>query len=70
MPDFQHMTDDEIITYIENYGTEEQRVLVDKLCDFTTYEEPDYDLCPHCADKRTEIDDLEEKIAEAKAALA
>ena len=69
MPDFRHMTPDEIVNHIENHGTEEQRVLVDKLCDFFDPEEPDWDECPYCDDKRTIIDDLEKKIDDAMAAL-
>ncbi len=58
------MTDIEIVNYIEYYGTEEQRVLVDKLCNFFDPEEPDWDECPYCDDKIGKIDELKDEVAE------
>ncbi len=56
MGKYTHLREDEIISRIEKFGTEDEREILRKIMPV---------LCPHCEDKDEMIDDLESKIKEA-----
>lgn len=43
---FQHMSAKEIKSHVEKFGTDEQRILVDKL--YVDPSDMDWDYCPEC----------------------
>lgn len=64
MGKYTHLTEDEIVSHIEKFGTEDEReimALVRPLADWND--------CPVCEEKDSELIDLETKIEKAIEAL-
>jgi hypothetical protein len=62
MSKYQHMNERELVNHIELFGTEDERVILEKLY---TGGEPDYDDCPHCERNDSAMDSLRAKVREA-----
>jgi len=61
---FKHMSEREVISHIENLGTEDEKELLAVL-----QKEPDWSECPECVSLDAELNIAESKIAEAREVL-
>jgi len=60
MSKYLHLNEDEIISHVEKFGTEDEKDIVTKLRPKMAYED-----CPHCENMAGDIDDLKDTIKEA-----
>ncbi len=65
MGKYTHLNEDEIISHVEKFGTEDEQEILNKIRPVLDYED-----CPHCENMAGDIDDLEDKIKEAIEALS
>ena len=62
---FEHMTQDEVVSHIENHGTDEQKTLLGILYVCVDEIIPNWDDCPECANTDNKIDKVRDTIVEA-----
>ena len=59
MGKYTHLNEDEIISHIEKFGTDDERDIIKKIT------VPDDLPCQFCEESKIDVEDLEEKIKEA-----
>ena len=64
---FAFMSDYEIVSYVEKFGTEEQRILVAKLYEHEP--EIDWSECPYCDDHYAKVACAQESLSMATGAI-
>ena len=57
MGKYTHLTDAEVISYVEKFGTDDEKELLDKV-----HGEPDWELCPECERREVIFSKSYEKI--------
>jgi len=60
MGKYTHLNEDEIISHIEKFGTDDEREIISTIRPKMHYED-----CPHCEDKDDEVEVLKDKIFDA-----
>ena len=64
----RHMSPEEIVSHIEKFGTDEQRLLVEKLWVNQDEVSPSeyYADCPYCEEKQVGMDNASDALSEAR----
>ena len=64
MGKFTHLTEDEIVSHVEKYGTDDEREIMDKVRPILDYEE-----CPYCAKNEEESNEANKIISTLKSKI-